>query len=60
MPATDDIQLSERARAVLNGLIHRYVDDGIPVGSRTLARETNLSLSPATIRNVMATWKISA
>ncbi len=54
MPATDDIQLSERARAVLSGLIHRYVDDGIPVGSRTLAKETRLSLSPATIRNVMA------
>ena len=54
MPATDDIQLSERARAVLSGLIHRYVDDGIPVGSRTLAKETNLSLSSATIRNVMA------
>ncbi len=54
MPATDDIQLSERAQAVLSGLIHRYVDDGIPVGSRTLAKETNLSLSSATIRNVMA------
>ncbi len=54
MPASDDIQLSERAQAVLNGLIHRYIDDGIPVGSRTLAKETNLSLSSATIRNVMA------
>ena len=54
MPASDDIQLSERARAVLSGLIHRYIDDGIPVGSRTLAKETNLSLSSATIRNVMA------
>ena len=54
MLATDDIQLSGRARAVLGRLIHRYVDDGVPVGSRTLAKETNLSLSPATIRNVMA------
>ncbi len=54
MPATDDIQLSERAQAVLSGLIHRYVDDGLPVGSRTLSKEPNLSLSPATIRNVMA------
>ena len=54
MPANDAICLSERARAVLSGLIHRYVDDGVPVGSRTLAKETRLALSPATIRNVMA------
>ena len=31
-----------------------YISDGNPVGSRTLSKETDLALSPATIRNVMA------
>jgi heat-inducible transcriptional repressor len=47
-------ELSERAQQMLRALIDRYVRDGQPVGSRTLAREAGLKLSPATIRNVMA------
>ncbi len=54
MPQSEVFDLSERAQSVLKGLIRRYVADGAPVGSRTLAKETDLSLSPATIRNVMA------
>lgn len=46
--------LDERARAVLRGLIERYIRDGEPVGSRTLSRDLTLGLSPASIRNVMA------
>jgi heat-inducible transcriptional repressor len=46
--------LSERAQQMLRVLIDRYVRDGQPVGSRTLARDAGLKLSPATIRNVMA------
>src|SRR5690606_9098913 len=40
------------ARALLKALIERYIADGQPVGSRTLAKV--FDLSPATIRNVMA------
>ncbi|MGD2136777.1 MAG: heat-inducible transcriptional repressor HrcA [Gammaproteobacteria bacterium] len=47
-------ELNERAQQMLRALIDRYVRDGQPVGSRTLAREAGLKLSPATIRNVMA------
>lgn len=47
-------ELSERAQHMLKVLIDRYIRDGQPVGSRTLARDANLDLSPATIRNVMA------
>lgn len=47
-------ELNERAQQMLRVLIDRYVRDGQPVGSRTLAREAGLKLSPATIRNVMA------
>jgi heat-inducible transcriptional repressor len=38
----------------LKALVERYIREGQPVGSRTLARDTGLDLSPATVRNVMA------
>jgi heat-inducible transcriptional repressor len=47
-------QLDARAAELLKLLIERYVHDGMPVGSRTLARAFSVELSPATIRNVMA------
>lgn len=47
-------QLSERAQHLFKSLVERYIDDGQPVGSRTLARDVSLDLSPATVRNVMA------
>ncbi len=46
--------VSERAQHFLKALIERYIREGQPVGSRTLAKDTGLDLSPATIRNVMA------
>jgi heat-inducible transcriptional repressor len=48
------LQLSERAQHLLKVLVERYINEGQPVGSRALAREAGLNLSPATIRNVMA------
>ena len=54
MPESVQVQLSGRAEQVLNSLISRYIHDGAPVGSHTLAREGGLELSAATIRNVMA------
>jgi len=44
----------ERARFILRSLVEEFIRDGQPVGSRTLSKATGLSLSPATIRNVMA------
>jgi heat-inducible transcriptional repressor len=49
-----DELLSERAQQLLRALIESYIRDGQPVGSRVLSRESGLSLSSATIRNVMA------
>lgn len=46
--------LDLRAQTLLKTLIERYIDEGQPVGSRTLARHSPLDLSPATIRNVMS------
>ena len=46
--------LDARSRSLLRALIAQYIRDGEPVGSRTLARQSGLEVSPATIRNVMA------
>lgn len=46
--------MDERSRQLLKALIERYIADGQPVGSRTLSKLSDLELSPATIRNVMA------
>lgn len=47
-------QLSPRAETLLKSLVERYIADGAPVGSRTLAKHAGLDVSPATVRNVMA------
>jgi len=46
--------LDARSAAVLREIVEQYVETGEPVGSRTLSRRLPMSLSPATIRNVMA------
>lgn len=46
--------LNERALKLLKALVEHYINEGVPVGSRTLSQTTPFSLSPATIRNVMA------
>ncbi|MFQ5995512.1 MAG: heat-inducible transcriptional repressor HrcA [Acidiferrobacterales bacterium] len=46
--------LTPRAEFLLKSLVERYIADGQPVGSRTLAKQAGLDLSPATVRNVMA------
>ncbi len=55
MPANSkDSCLSERAQYLFKTLVERYIREGQPVGSRTLSRDSALTLSPATVRNVMA------
>jgi heat-inducible transcriptional repressor len=46
--------MDDRSKMLLKALVERYIADGQPVGSRTLAKATGLDLSPATIRNVMS------
>jgi heat-inducible transcriptional repressor len=46
--------MDERARLLLKALVERYIAEGEPVGSRSLAKISGLELSAATIRNVMA------
>jgi heat-inducible transcriptional repressor len=46
--------LNERSRQVLRHIVDAYVETGEPVGSRSISRRLGLTLSPATIRNVMS------
>jgi heat-inducible transcriptional repressor len=52
--STDPAAIPERSLFLFRALVEHFIHDGQPVGSRTLARDTGLDLSPATIRNVMA------
>jgi heat-inducible transcriptional repressor len=45
---------TERAQTLLKTLVEKYIQEGQPVGSRVLAKDSGLDLSPATVRNVMA------
>ena len=45
--------MNERSRAVFRRLVETYLETGEPVGSRTLSKQVDLNLSPASIRNVM-------
>jgi heat-inducible transcriptional repressor len=46
--------LSERPREVFRHLVEAFLASGEPVGSRTLSQRLPVTLSPASIRNVMA------
>ena len=47
-------ELDERSREIFKLIVDAYVETGEPIGSRTLSQRLTQSLSPATIRNVMA------
>src|ERR1039457_6852330 len=47
-----DEGLNERAQRLLRVLVQSYIRDGAPVGSRTLSRDSGLSLSSATLSNI--------
>jgi heat-inducible transcriptional repressor len=46
--------LGERPREVFRHLVEAFLTSGEPVGSRTLSQRLPLTLSPASIRNVMS------
>ncbi|MCG8505212.1 MAG: heat-inducible transcriptional repressor HrcA [Sphingomonadales bacterium] len=47
-------ELNERSRTIFRQIVETYLETGQPVGSRTVSRLGDTSLSPASIRNVMA------
>ncbi len=46
--------LNSRSQEIFRRLVERYLDTGLPVGSRDLSRLLQVELSPASVRNVMA------
>lgn len=46
--------LNERSRAIFRSLVESYLTTGEPVGSRNLSRGLPMTLSPASVRNVMS------
>ena len=54
MPTPPVTELSNRAREIFRLVVEGYLASGHPVGSKTLAGERALNLSPASIRSVLA------
>ena len=48
------MSLDPRAESVLKNLVETYIEEGQPVGSRTLSKLPALGVSSATVRNVMS------
>lgn len=46
--------LTDREKEVLKYVINNFIRNATPVGSRSVSKESDLKLSPATIRNVMS------
>jgi heat-inducible transcriptional repressor len=47
-------QLNERSREIFKRIVETYLATGEPVGSRNLSRALPMTLSPASVRNVMS------
>ena len=46
--------MDSRYRKLLKTLIEKYIVEGQPIGSKSLAESSKLDISAATVRNVMA------
>jgi heat-inducible transcriptional repressor len=53
-PPSELKQLSDRSRAIFRSIVETYLATGEPVGSRNLSRFLPMTLSPASVRNVMS------
>jgi len=49
-----NLDLSPRSRQILEAIVEDYIATAEPVGSSAVTRRHDLTLSPATVRNVMA------
>jgi len=53
-PGNKLASLNDRSRTILRQIVESYLATGEPVGSRNLSRVLPMTLSPASIRNVMS------
>ncbi len=47
-------ELNDREKNILRHIIQQFIATAAPVGSRNIAKNYNLNISPATVRNIMA------
>ena len=50
----EEFYLNDRKKAVLNQIINSYLNEGLPVGSKTLSTKSEENVSSSSLRNVMA------
>lgn len=48
------VDFSDREQELLSALVRLHISEGQPIGSRRLVAETGLSISPATVRNIIS------
>ena len=48
------VDLNDRSREIFRHIVESYLETGEPVGSRNLSRHLPMTLSPASVRNVMS------
>ena len=48
------VEIIEKAQYVLKTLVEHYIEIGHPAASKTLADYSEISISPAKVRNLMA------
>lgn len=48
------MELGDRKRKILQAIIEDYIENAEPIGSRTIAKNIDMGLSSATVRNEMA------
>ena len=53
-PPEEATALNDRSREILRRIVETYLSTGEPVGSRNLSRDLPMTLSPASVRNVMS------
>ena len=55
MPQTPEPEvLDGRTQSILTAIVHCFIQNAEPIGSRTISKRFDFGLSPATIRNVMS------
>ena len=54
VPENEPRNVSDKARHLLKVLVEKYIQEGQPVGSKSLVESIELKISPATARNIMS------
>ncbi len=51
---SEPTEVSDKARHLFKVLVEKYIQEGLPVGSKNLVESIELKISPATARNIMS------